>query len=167
MFEEYFRGLKLAAPTARTFHLRVFLFFDMIQEPLTPAEYADGCDFFRTSRCCPRAACGACPHLNSVPALWVCCVPLRTMLCHQLPHPKRQSNVGMGLAVWLMPLVGCMQRRGAHAEGDKRRGMGRLLAWQRRLHGERWHQRAAPPQERAGQGGRGGGHEAALGGARR
>ena len=53
MFEEYFRGLKLAAPTARTFHLRVFLFFDMIQEPLTPAEYADGCDFFRTSRCSP------------------------------------------------------------------------------------------------------------------
>ena len=52
MFEEYFRGLKLAAPSARTFHLRIFLFFDMIQEPLTPAEYADGCDFFRTSRCC-------------------------------------------------------------------------------------------------------------------
>ncbi len=49
MFEEYFRGLKLAAPE-RTFHLRIFLFFDMIQEPLTPAEYADGCEFFRTSR---------------------------------------------------------------------------------------------------------------------
>lgn len=50
MFEEYFRGLKVASSTAKTFHLRVFLFFDLIQEPLTPAEYADGYDFFRTSR---------------------------------------------------------------------------------------------------------------------
>ncbi len=51
MFEEYFRGLNLPGTPAHTFRLRVFLFFDMIQEPLTPAEYEDGCAFFRTARC--------------------------------------------------------------------------------------------------------------------
>lgn len=51
MFEEYFRGLNLPGTPAQTFKLRVFLFFDMIQEPLTPAEYEDGCAFFCTARC--------------------------------------------------------------------------------------------------------------------
>lgn len=50
MFEEYYRGLKLPGTPSKTFRLRVFLFFDMIQEPLTPDEYADGCAFFRTAR---------------------------------------------------------------------------------------------------------------------
>ncbi|CAL8468355.1 g7895 [Coccomyxa elongata] len=49
MYEEYFRGLNLPGTPANTFRLRVFLFFDMIQEPLTPAEYEDGCAFFRTA----------------------------------------------------------------------------------------------------------------------
>lgn len=57
MFEEYFRGLNLPGTPAKTFRLRVFLFFDMIQEPLTPAEYEDGCAFFRTSRSFLRLQC--------------------------------------------------------------------------------------------------------------
>ena len=61
MFEEYFRGLNLPGTPAKTFRLRVFLFFDMIQEPLTPAEYEDGCAFFRTARCTCHSCCCTCP----------------------------------------------------------------------------------------------------------
>ena len=49
MIKEYFGGVAKSNSAACS-RLSVYLFFDLNQEPLTPAEYQDGCSFFRSSR---------------------------------------------------------------------------------------------------------------------
>ena len=49
MIKEYFGGVAKSKNAACS-RLSVYLFFDRNQEPLTPAEYQDGCSFFRSSR---------------------------------------------------------------------------------------------------------------------
>jgi hypothetical protein len=49
MVREYFGGLAKSKGTSG-YRLSVYLFFDNTQEPLTPAEYQDGYNFFKTSR---------------------------------------------------------------------------------------------------------------------
>ena len=49
MIKEYFGGVAKSKAAACS-RLSVYLFFDLNQEPLTPAEYQDGCTFFRSSR---------------------------------------------------------------------------------------------------------------------
>lgn len=49
MIKEYFGGVAKSKVGGAS-RLSVYLFFDLNQEPLTPAEYQDGCSFFRSSR---------------------------------------------------------------------------------------------------------------------
>lgn len=49
MVREYFGGLAKSKGTSG-YRLSVYLYFDNTQEPLTPAEYQDGYNFFKTSR---------------------------------------------------------------------------------------------------------------------
>ena len=139
----------MASPTGKTFHLRVFLFFDMIQEPLTPAEYADGFDFFRTSRCDSASTRSALVQQSELVCMHACMVS--TPACFDNKF-------------W-----NCVQRGGEDAQGGGRaRGVGRVFLWLQRFHGVRRHQ-LAPPQaracgQRAGGHCRCSGHDAALGG---
>ena len=70
MVREYFSGLAKSKGTSG-YRLSVYLFFDNTQEPLTPAEYQDGYNFFKTSRygTCKMPE-GHCLYFASFSAFW-------------------------------------------------------------------------------------------------